>query len=58
MPKIQIKIEHGMIQAVEGLTPEVAVEVLDYDVEKYDGKSLAKDESGKACAIKEWHAAE
>jgi hypothetical protein len=58
MPKIQIRIEHGIIQAVDGLPPEIAVEVFDYDVEKYDSKSRSADENGKACEIKEWRAPE
>jgi hypothetical protein len=58
MPKIQIRLEHGIIQAIDGLTREIAIEVIDYDVEKYDSKNLSADENGKACEIKEWHAPE
>ena len=58
MPKIQIKLEHGIVQAVDGLTPEIAIEVYDYDVEKYDDQKLSTDEQGQACEIKEWHAPE
>ena len=58
MPKIQIKLEHGIVQAIDGLTPEVAIEVYDYDVEKYDDQKLSTDEHGQACEIKEWHAPE
>jgi hypothetical protein len=56
MPKIQIKLEHGIVQAIEGLTPEIAIEVYDYDVEKYDDQKLSTDEQGQACEMKEWHA--
>jgi hypothetical protein len=58
MPKIQIKVEHGIVQAVDGLTPEIAIEVYDYDVEKYDDQKLSTDEHGQACEIKEWRAPE
>ena len=58
MPKIQIKLEDGMIQAVDGLPPDFAIEVFDYDVEKYQPQHLSQDESGRACQIKEWHAPE
>jgi len=56
MQNIQIKLEHGIVQAIDGLTPEIAIEVFDYDVEKYDTQKLSTDENGQACEIKEWHA--
>jgi len=58
MQNIQIKLEHGIVQAIDGLTPEIAIEVFDYDVEKYDTRKLSTDENGQACEIKEWHAPE
>jgi hypothetical protein len=58
MPKIQIKFENGKIESVEGLTPEIVMEVFDYDVEKYGSKNLSADENGRVCKVKEWHAPE
>jgi hypothetical protein len=58
MPTIQIKLERGTSQSVEGLTPAVAIEVFDYDIDKYESNQLSTDENGKTCEIREWHAPE
>jgi hypothetical protein len=59
MTKIQIRLENGVIQAIEGLPTDVAVEVFDYDVDKYQrNHQLSQDENGRACDIKEWHSPE
>lgn len=58
MPKIQIRVEKGIIQSIDGPTPEIAVELLDYDLEKYPTASLSTDENGQPCEIKEWHGPE
>lgn len=58
MPNIEIKVKQGMITAIEGLPPDVAVEVINYDVANRDLTRLSKDEDGKSCEIKEWHAPE
>jgi hypothetical protein len=58
MPNIEIKVKQGRITSIEGLPPEIAVEVLNYDVADRDPRHLSKDEDGKICEIKEWHAPE
>ncbi|HTZ47456.1 MAG TPA: hypothetical protein VMH20_07685 [Verrucomicrobiae bacterium] len=58
MTKIQIRLENGMIQAIDGLPTDVAIEVFDYDIHKYQSRPLSEDEHGRACDIKEWHAPE
>jgi len=58
MPKIQIRLERGLITDVVGLPPEITVEVLNYDVENFDQKVLSQDGNGQPCEIKEWHAPE
>jgi hypothetical protein len=58
MPTIQLKLERGQITDVLGLTPEIAVEVFNYDVDKFEEKFISEDENGTPCEIKEWHAPE
>lgn len=58
MPNIEIIVKEGKIAAIEGLPPDIAVEVFNYDVAKRDLARLSKDEDGKTCEIKEWHAPE
>jgi hypothetical protein len=58
MPIIQIRLEDGQVTDVAGLTPEIAVEVFNYDVHKFDERLLSADENGSSCQIKEWHAPE
>ena len=57
MPKIQIRLEHGIIRSIDGL-PEIAIDVPDDDIDKYENAALSADENGCACEIKEWHAPE
>ena len=47
MAKITVKIEDGMVQAVEGIPGDVTIEVRNYDVGGVDEKVIAKDEKGK-----------
>jgi hypothetical protein len=58
MAKIQIRVESGMIQEIEGIPVETTIEVFDYDVGKYTETQLARDESGRLCDIREWRASE
>jgi len=58
MAKITVKIEDGMVQAVEGIPTDMTVEVRNYDVSEVDEKMVTKDEGGKSCEIREWHASE
>ena len=58
MPIIQLRLEHGRIIEIVGLTPEIAVEVLNYDVDKFENHLISHDEHGTPCEIKEWHAPE
>jgi hypothetical protein len=58
MPNIEIKVEHGMIAAIEGLPTDIAIEVFNYDIADRDAQHLSEDEDGKRCEIKEWHAPE
>ena len=58
MSKITVVIEHGKVQAVEQVPTDVSIEVRNYDVRNTDQKFLSKDENGRACEIREWHAAE
>lgn len=58
MPIIQISLEDGRVTDIVGLTPEISVEVLNYDVDKFEKRLLSEDENGTSCEIKEWHAPE
>jgi hypothetical protein len=58
MPIIQISLEGGKVTEIVGLTPEIAVEVFNYDVDKFESRLLSHDENGASCEIKEWHAPE
>jgi hypothetical protein len=58
MTKITVKIEDGMVQAVDGIPTDVIVEVRNYDVGDIDRRAVTKDERGKSCEIREWHAPE
>ena len=58
MVKITVKIEDGMVQAVEGIPADVTIEVRNYDVGGVDEKVIAKDEMGRNCEIREWRAPE
>ncbi len=58
MPKILVRFERGQVTEISGLPPEIAVQVLNYDIEKLEPKVLTHDENGKPCEIKEWHAPE
>jgi hypothetical protein len=58
MPNIQIRLEQGLITAIEGLPTDIAVEVFSYDVAGSHPNRLSKDEDGTICEIKEWHAPE
>jgi hypothetical protein len=58
MAKITVKIEDGMVQADEGIPTDVTIEVRNYDVNALDEKMVTKDENGKSCEIREWHAPE
>jgi hypothetical protein len=58
MTKISVVIEEGRVKTVEGIPIDVAVEVRNYDVHGLDRSGLSKDENGRACEIREWHAPE
>jgi hypothetical protein len=58
MAKITVKIEEGMVQAVEGIPTDVTIEVRNYDVSDGDGEMVTKDENRKSCEIREWQAPE
>jgi hypothetical protein len=58
MTKISVLIEDGRVKAVEGIPIDISVEVRYYDVESLDKNGLSKDENGRACEIREWHAPE
>jgi len=53
-----VKIEDGMVQAVEGIPADVTTEVRNYDVGGVDEKVITKDEKGRSCGIREWRAPE
>lgn len=58
MTKISVLIEGGRVRAVDGIPVDVSVEVRNYDVRSLDKIGLSKDENGRACEIREWHAPE
>jgi hypothetical protein len=58
MAKISVLIEEGQVKAVEGIPIDLYVEVRNYDVDRLDKRGLSKDENGRACEIREWHAPE
>jgi hypothetical protein len=53
-----VRFERGQVTEVSGLPPEIAFQVLNYDVEKLGPGVLTHDENGHPCEIKEWHAPE
>ena len=58
MTKISVLIEEGRVKAVEGIPIDVSVEVKNYDVNHLDKNGLSKDDNGRVCEIREWHAPE
>jgi hypothetical protein len=52
MPTIQIRLEDGRVTDIVGLTPEIAVEVFNYDVHKFENRLISHDENGTPCEIK------
>jgi hypothetical protein len=58
MAKITVKIEEGMVQAVEGISVDVTIEMRNYDASDGDEEMVTKDENGKSCEIREWQAPE
>ncbi len=58
MARIIVKIEDGMVQAVEGIPADATIEVRNYHVGGVDEKVITKDEKGRSCEICEWRAPE
>jgi hypothetical protein len=58
MAKMTVKIEDGMVQTIEGIPTDVTIEVRHSSVSDVDEKMVTKDENGKSCEIREWHAPE
>lgn len=54
MATIQIRVENGTVKDIQGIPRDYAIEVLDYDVEKYDASELTEDGNHKTCRIVEW----
>lgn len=44
-------MNHGKIAAIEGLPPDIAVEVFNYQVADRDLTRLSEDQNGKTCEI-------
>jgi hypothetical protein len=58
MAKISLLIEEGQVKAVEGIPVDMYVDGRSYDIEQLAKESLARDENGRACAMREWRAPE
>jgi hypothetical protein len=58
MAKITVLIEERRVKEVDGVPVDMYVEVRNYDVERLDKSGLSKDDNGRACKIREWHAPE
>ena len=58
MARITVKIEDGMVQAVEEIPADVTIEVRNHDVGGVGEKVITKDEKGRSCEIREWRAPE
>jgi len=58
MAKITVTLENGAIQQVEGIPPDIFIEVRNYDVSDLDEKMISHDERGRKCQIREWRASE
>jgi hypothetical protein len=52
--KIRVRLEGGKIRDVQGVPEHYTIQVLDYDVSKYDAAELSRDERQKSCRITEW----
>jgi hypothetical protein len=52
--RIQIKVENGTVKDIRGIPRDYAIEILDYDVEKYDASELTEGDNHKSCRIVEW----
>ncbi|HXX13347.1 MAG TPA: hypothetical protein VEJ47_00445 [Candidatus Eremiobacteraceae bacterium] len=49
-----MRLEGGKIRDVQRVPEHYTVQVLDYDVSKYDAAELSRDERQKSCRITEW----
>jgi hypothetical protein len=58
MTKIQIRLEHGRVTMVENVPEDVSLEILEYDIDKYQRNELPEGETGKPCEIREWRTRE
>jgi hypothetical protein len=58
MPKIIIRVEHGAIQHIDGIPPDIFLEVRNYDLAGVDETKISTDEDGQKCQIQEWRASE
>jgi hypothetical protein len=56
--KITVLIEEGRVKEVDGIPVDMYVEVRNYDVDRLDKNGLSKDNNGRPCEIREWHAPE
>jgi len=54
--KIQVRVKDGVVKEVQGIPAHYSVQVMDYDLHKYDPSELSEDESHKVCRIVEWPA--
>ena len=52
--KIEITVEGGLIQAIEGIPKDVEVWVSDYDVEGTEEERLFTDKNGDQCHRYKW----
>jgi hypothetical protein len=58
MAKITVLIEEGKVTMVEGIPVDMYIEVRNYDLDGVGEKLISKDENGKPCHVREWHAPE
>jgi hypothetical protein len=45
-----------VVQDIQEVPEHFAVEVLDYDIDKYDESELSEDQNHRACRISQWTA--
>jgi hypothetical protein len=59
MAKVVVIIRNGRVaEAVEDIPTDMLVEVRNYDIANVKKDLLPKDNNGRSCLVKEWHAPE
>jgi hypothetical protein len=58
MPKIKIRVEQGAVTSIADVPPDVELEILDYDTDKYAKAQLPRMKIEGYATSGEWRAPE